>query len=101
MALDITGATHGYDGGNLKTLLNQINTECIDPAVKALKSGLDTLNTEVDAIWVGDSAKRYKAKIEDFAEQAGAKLKEVRQQIEDRLEETGDQLVAVDEGISI
>lgn len=100
MALNIERATEGYDSSNLGTLKDEIKTSCIDPAVSQLKVELETLKTAIDEIWVGDSANRFKDKMEKHVESAQRQMKEKRNEIDSFLEGVIGQLRSVDENIS-
>lgn len=60
MTLSITGATIGYDRTQVQAAINSLRQEAIEATKQKMASGLNTLNSEVDAVWVGTSADRFK-----------------------------------------
>lgn len=98
--LSIENATHGYDASNLSALKNKIRFECIDPAAQALIDGLTDLETAIDEIWVGDSAKRFKEKIKSDAEVVQGKILTIGNDVSSYLDEVMAKLKEVDESIT-
>ena len=64
MALTIEGATLGYDANNIQALLNDMNTEVIQKTKTTMRNALDGLRNDVDAVWVGASAEKFKSNME-------------------------------------
>lgn len=59
MALNIEGASIGYDEGNMVTTLNNVHQNCVERAKTALRTNIATLRDEVHACWVGKSADTF------------------------------------------
>ena len=61
MALNIEGATVGYDSEGVNDLLNQIKADVIEDAKTKLKESESTLTEALDAIWQGKSEETFKS----------------------------------------
>jgi len=64
MALNIEGATLGYNAFNIQKLKNDINTNVIQRSITTMNIALVGLRTEVDKVWVGASAEQFKSNME-------------------------------------
>ena len=64
MALNIEGATIGFDANNVETALNNLNAQVIQEAIKTMNSSMSKLRDSVDEAWVGASAEQFKANME-------------------------------------
>ena len=60
MALNIEGATLGYDANNVQDALNSLNMQVIEGSKIRLKNSLLSLRETVDSVWVGQSAEQFK-----------------------------------------
>ena len=69
MALDISGASIGYDEGNMISTLNHVHNNCVQFAKNALRANIATLRTEVHACWVGQSANNFMDNMEHDVEE--------------------------------
>ena len=56
MALNIEGATIGYDADNVEKALNNLEVNCINATIDKMNSSMSTLFDAVNAAWVGVSA---------------------------------------------
>lgn len=65
MALDINGATVGYDAEGLNTLLTNIKANVIEEAKEALKNSESKLDEALDAIWQGKSEETFKSNMHE------------------------------------
>ena len=101
MALTIENATEGYDSSNLNALKEEIKTACIDPAIDDLGKGLEDLKNAIDQIWVGDSANRFKDKMENHISNAQKLMRTVKSDVELYLGNITVQLREVDESIDL
>lgn len=63
MALNIEGATIGYDVNNVQQALNNLNVNCIEKTIEQMKSSYHDLETAVDDAWHGASANTFKQNI--------------------------------------
>ena len=76
MALNIEGATLGYDANNIRALLNDMNTNVIQETISKMGSGLGDLDSHVDEVWVGASAKNFKNNMSHDKDVIAAALRE-------------------------
>ena len=100
MALDIGGATYGYDSAGLSTLKNNIRMNCIDASRDQLANGLEGLEAAISAAWVGESADKYTRKLREDVEETRRKLKQVGDQIDALLDAALKGMENVDKSIS-
>ena len=68
MALEIEGASIGYDSNNLQSTLMDIHTDCIIKAQNELRTNLKDLNDALNECWVGVSADNFKSNMEKDVE---------------------------------
>lgn len=59
MALNIEGASVGYDENSMNSTLNHVHNDCVVSAKNALRQNLSTLRDAVHACWVGQSANNF------------------------------------------
>ncbi len=64
MALNIEGATIGFDSNNVEEALNNLNTRCIQDAINKMNSSMGILREYVDSAWIGASADQFKKNME-------------------------------------
>lgn len=64
MALDIEGATVGYDSAGVKQLMTDIQAHVIEEAAGKLTANLTTLDTAIDDCWAGRAAEVFKTNME-------------------------------------
>lgn len=64
MALNIEGATLGYDANNVQAAFNSLNENVIAETITQMTSSMSTLREAVDAVWVGQSAEKFKENME-------------------------------------
>lgn len=69
MALNIEGATIGYDENNMTRTLNNVHNNCVEQAKKGLRTNLSELNSSVNRCWVGQSAENFKSNMEHDVEE--------------------------------
>lgn len=69
MALNISGATIGYDENSMTQTLNHVHNDCVVTAKNALRQNLATLRDEVHACWVGQSANNFMDNMEHDVEE--------------------------------
>lgn len=63
MALNIEGATYGYDKDGLSALKENIRIKCIEQTKDTLSKGHTDLKDKIDEAWVGSSANKFKIKL--------------------------------------
>ena len=59
MALNLEGATIGYDENTMASTLDHIHNNCVIKAQNELRKNLSTLRDSVHACWVGQSANTF------------------------------------------
>ncbi len=59
MALNLDGATIGYDENTMAATLDHIHNNCVIKAQNELRKNLSTLRDSVHACWVGQSANTF------------------------------------------
>ena len=99
MALNFENSTFGYDSSGLTSLINQINIQCIEQTRTAMLNGLAALNQAVDTAWVGDSANRFKTKMDEDAKSIIASIEEAGETCKNALYATGGGMINVDKEI--
>ena len=76
MALNIEGATIGFDSNNVETALNNLNTKVIQDTIVKMNSSMSTLRDYVDSAWVGASAEQFKNNMEADKEKIAQSLRD-------------------------
>ncbi len=76
MALNIEGATIGFDSNNVEKALSNLNTSVIQEAIKTMNSSMSKLRDSVDEAWVGASAEQFKANMESDKDRITTALQE-------------------------
>ncbi len=74
--LTIEGATVGYDTDGVTKMINDVRISVVDEAAKKLTDSVETLNAEIDQIWVGQSADTFKENMKLDVETISQALKE-------------------------
>ena len=69
MALNIEGASIGYDETNMVATLNNVHNNCVLTAERALRNNLAGLRDEVHLCWVGKSADNFMHNMEHDVEE--------------------------------
>lgn len=59
MALDISGASIGYDASGIGTALDNIHTKVIEETINQMKNSKDTFTDWLHTAWVGHSADNF------------------------------------------
>lgn len=68
MALNIEGATVGFDQDGVRNLLSDIKANVIQEAQDQLKTSVGELDTALDDIWQGKSEERFKSNMHEDVE---------------------------------
>lgn len=100
MALNIEGASYGYDSNNLQQLKQRINVNCVSDTIANIRTGLNALNTAVTNAWVGTSADRFKEKMQADADAVSKFIQEAGDLCLAGLDGVGAGIKEVDESIS-
>ena len=85
MALNIEGATLGFDANNVQAAINSLNTEVIENTKVTMNQKLSELRTAVDTIWVGASAEQFKKNMEFDVNKICSQLDETKKILEEEL----------------
>jgi uncharacterized protein YukE len=100
MALEIEGATVGYDVSGIKSLKDDIRANVVEKATTDLRTHVKDLEDAVDEIWAGNSAKTFKDNMQKdvqaviAAMEAGlAALESEINQVAKRMQEIDDNLI--------
>lgn len=100
MAVNIESATFGYDANNLQQAINNLNAQCITTTATSIKFGLSELRGAVDAAWQGQAAEKFKAKMEEDADEIVKSLTEAGEALEASLKSYVSSLADVDNNIT-
>ncbi len=68
MALNISGASIGYDENNVTAALNRIENDVIANMKSELRNRLSQLRDEVNQCWIGKSAETFKENMDHDVE---------------------------------
>lgn len=98
--LNFESSTFGYDSEGLTQLINEINIKCIEQTRTSMLNGLNALNQAVDAAWVGDSANRFKEKIDEDAKAIIKAIEAAGEECKNGLQSAGGGMINVDKEIS-
>lgn len=82
MALEISGASIGYNQKGLGDCLLAIHTEVIGSAITAMNDSYETFCQQVDSCWVGNSADTFKKNFEKNQERIEDGLKAAEEALE-------------------
>ena len=96
MALNIDGATVGFDQEGVSTLLNDIKANLIQEAKDKLKSSKSELDTSLDEIWQGKSEERFKSNMHDDIETVCDALDDAYTSLETEVARARDAMGSVD-----
>ena len=99
MALNIEGATIGFDANNLQSTLNHIQNNCVNNAKNALKRNMDTLRSAVDDCWVGQSAETFKSNMQHDVDAICKQLDDAYAALKGVFQDVQNQYAALDEGL--
>lgn len=100
MALNIENASFGYDANNLQQAINNLNTKCVTSTIASIKTGLAELRRSVDAAWAGQSAEKFKTKMEEDADIVSKAIEEAGESVIASLKSYLGSLAEVDESIT-
>lgn len=69
MALNMEGASIGYDENQMMATLSNVHNNCVIATKSALRTNLAQLRDEVHACWVGQSANTFMDNMEHDVEE--------------------------------
>lgn len=96
MALNIEGATIGFDSNNVETALNNLNTKCIQDTINKMNSSMSSLREWVDAAWVGASADQFKKNMETDKEKISEALRSTYDILKSEMYQIVNEMAAAD-----
>ena len=100
MAVNVSNATFGYDANGLQQAINNLQTKCVAETIAKINRGMADLRAAVDQAWVGQSAERFKSKMEEDANAVSSSIEEAGQALEDGVSGIVGDLSQVDDSIS-
>ena len=83
MALNIEGASIGYDANNVQQALTNLNIQCIERTITTMNSEMVKLRDVVDSAWVGASAEQFKKNMQSNVEYIENQIEAAKTQLED------------------
>lgn len=99
MALNIEGATLGYDANNVMAAFNSLNQVVIGETVQKLQQGTAGVRSDVDSVWVGASAEQFKKNIDFDADVISKALYETREVLKGELAQIVIKMDEVDQNL--
>lgn len=99
MALNIEGATIGFDANNVETALNNLNTRVIQDTINKMNSSMSTLRETVDSAWVGQSAEIFKDNMETDKEMISKGLNDAYDVLKSEMYQIVNEMTEADEGL--
>lgn len=97
MALNIEGATIGFDSNNVETALNNLNTKVIQDTIVKMNSSMSTLRDYVDSAWVGASAEQFKNNMEADKEKIAQSLRDTYDVLKSEMYQIVNEMATADE----
>lgn len=97
MALNIEGATIGFDANNVQTALNNLNTKCIGDAIRKMNDSMSGLREYVDSAWVGASAEQFKNNMEADKDRISQALQDTYEVLESEMYQIVDEMASADD----
>lgn len=99
MALDINGATVGFDQWGIKNLLDDIKASLIVESIEKLHSSRADLDNALDEIWQGESEEAFKSNMHEDVETVCNALDSAYKALEAEISRTRDAMGEVDENL--
>ncbi len=96
MALNIEGATIGFDANNVETALSNLNTKCIQDTINKMNSSMAALRDAVDAGWQGQSAETFKNNMEKDKETISKALNDTYEVLKSEMYQIVNEMAAAD-----
>lgn len=97
MALNIEGATIGFDANNVETALNNLNTRVIQDTIAKMNSKMSDLRNYVDSAWVGASAEQFKQNMESDKDKISQSLRDTYDVLKSEMYQIVNEMAAADE----
>ncbi len=99
MALNIEGATIGYDADNVEKALNNLEVNCINATIDKMNSSMSTLFDAVNAAWVGVSANQFMENMSYDKDQVVQALRETYDVLKGEIDDIVAKMAAMDEDL--
>ena len=97
MALDISGATVGYDATGIKALLSNIHASVIQEASDEMVARRGDLDQALDQVWQGESEEKFKENMDDDVKRVRNALEKIYRALEGEVNQIGQRMGKVDE----
>ena len=97
MALNIEGASIGFDINNIEAAINNLNVRCIGETIELMTSGFSEIQSTVDSVWVGASAEQFKNNIKYDIDNVAKALEETKELLKAEMYHIVNEMTAVDE----
>ena len=97
MALNIEGASIGFDANNVETALNNLNTHVIQDSITKMNGSLQTLRESVDNAWVGASAEQFKKNMESDVKKITQALQDTYEILKTQMYSIVNEMASVDQ----
>lgn len=99
MALNIEGASIGFDVNNVETALNNLNTRVINDTIVKMNNSMSKLRDYVDSAWVGASAEQFKKNMESDKTKVTQALEETYQVLKSEIYQIVNEMSQADEAL--
>lgn len=96
MALNIEGATVGFDATNVEKALSNLHTGVIQDAIVKMNDSMIQLRDYVDSAWVGASAEQFKTNMEVDKEKVTKALQDTYEILKSEMYQIVNEMAAAD-----
>ena len=97
MALDISGATVGYDATGIKSLLLNIHADVIEDASNEMVARRGDLDQALDQVWQGESEEKFKENMDEDVKKIREALERIYRALESEVNQIGRNMGKVDQ----
>lgn len=97
MALNIEGASVGFDSNGLQTLLEDIQVKLVDDTASHLEQNFVNLQTSLRDIWQGQSEQIFEANIQADLQKIIAAIRSAGEQLSTTVTNMGAEVVHADQ----
>lgn len=98
MALNIDGATFGYDIAGTQAFLNELKASYLDQASSDARNN-DEIFTCVDESWQGQAAEDFKTAINEDCNALSRTLEQLYEQLESQINNISSSIADIDAGL--
>lgn len=99
MALDISGASIGFDAQGVNNLMEEIHTEVIDATIKCMQSKSSEIETWVSDAWVGQSADNFVKNLKSFEMEIANALEKAEEGLRSEFNQIQSEIKSADEDL--